>query len=190
MAGAMAIFARSSLASTTVYLQTDTAGPTEGNRFVAMVDGELHRPPVATLALGAGSAGNHFTTLEVNTGESFDFYAIFGRTSDGGVYVSFSDPSVAQGYSFESVFPGFNETELANQLLNNGPLVDSFASQLSSMSAVTKSIGQSASAMRFSDGAPFGTVLASFSPIPEPGSAMVAGIIASAALMRRSRRSP
>jgi hypothetical protein len=139
-----------------------------------------------TQEIGAIPAGEAFTTVTLGTGSGtgggpFDKYAIVGITGItsltyiNGLAMGFTDPNAALGRDFETVFPGFSEPQVRDALITSSPLMDSFFSKLASMPLANLGINEPVpyATLHFSQGVPFGTMQASFTPIPEPVSGMV-----------------
>jgi hypothetical protein len=175
--------------ATPVYTQSVFGGTSTNCQFVALVDADLHRPPVLIITWGSGLKGRSSRTLDTNTSDSFDSFALFGRDSAGGVFVSFGSPGVGVGSSFENMFPGISESQLADDLLNNGPTVSKFADLLAKMPQAYTHMGSTSSLTDFSVGTDYGTFQASFSPVPEPASSALP-LGAATLLSLKRRRSP
>ena len=173
--------------TTTIYTQTSLLGPGDDTQFVALVDADLHRPPRVLFAWGNRPAGPTSATLDLPTTDAFTDYAVFGRDSAGGVFVSFSSPGVGVGQTWDSLFPTISESHLADDLLTNGPTVTAFADLLAQTPAAITQMGVTCHTTHFSTGADYGDVTASFSPIPEPGSGVLLITVAACALRRRRR---
>jgi uncharacterized protein (TIGR03382 family) len=129
--------------------------------------------------LGAMDAGTQYRTLGVSLGSGSGFsewYTILGTGLGSGIterfITGFSDASGALGQPFETVFPGFNEAQLNDAILTgNTAVLDPFIGSLSSTNRL--SFGTVSPAVGFSNGVEMGTILADFSPVPEPASAVV-----------------
>lgn len=172
-----------------VYTHSELQAPATSTRFVMLsVDEDRHRPPVVMLTWGSrnlpgGSSDNNVDTGGVPT---FDAYALIGLDSSGGVFVTFADPNAAIGRNFASVFPGFNESEVAAAMVSGAPLLDSFVAQLDVTPGVATKVGVQCECTHFSTGASYGTFIADFSPVPSPGSSLV--VLAGGAWTTRRRR--
>jgi hypothetical protein len=185
-ATAAALGAASAASGTVVYTQSqldDTGGSAQ---FVTLVNPELHRPEPAW-AMGDLPAGEHDQVLDVGlTSDETSSYAAFGLSASGGVFVTFGDPGVALGQTFESLFPGFSESELAIALRTDDPLISEFANLLGQTPGVETPYGEVSHAVEFSVGASYGTLLASLTPIPSPG--VLTPLLGAGGLMLGSRR--
>ncbi|MDB5330736.1 MAG: hypothetical protein JWP03_1887 [Phycisphaerales bacterium] len=179
----------SGASATTVYTKGDLVSPGASPHFVALVDADLHRPPLVMFQWGKSlPAGPAPATFDVPVTESFDRYAVFGRDASGGVFVSFADGSASTGQSFETMFPGISETQLADALLvtPDSQVVTDFGNLLAQTPSAITLMGSAAQVTHFSDGVADGTFQASFTPLPEPGSyAMIAAAAGGALLVRR-----
>jgi hypothetical protein len=142
--------------------------------------------------MGAIPSGETFRGLRFNSGGGARTdYAFVGAGlgSGGGVLVSFSNPSVGVGQSFESLFPGMSEAQVADSILTGDSSLTSFLTKLASIQGAVTAMGSASTSVHFSDGVFEGTSEASFSPLPEPGSAIVClGTLGFGFLIRR--RSP
>jgi hypothetical protein len=174
----------------TLYTHTDLAAPASAVQFVRLTDPSLHRPPLVMFSWGrrdlpAGAADQQ-TTLDPT--DPFSSYFILGLDAAGGVLLSFSDNSSVLGQPFSSIFPSFSEPAVADAILTGGSLLDSFVAVAASDPRVATSVGGQvvAQVIDFSDGAGYGTMIASFAPIPAPGAASVL-VIALPWTMRRRR---
>lgn len=188
VAGAFCVV--SGVSATTVYMQSDLVDTGGAPQFVAMVDADLHRPPVIRFAWGKALAkGPSLDVIDLPTTDAFDRFAVFGRDSSGGVFVTFSNGSAGIGQSFSNLFPGISETQLADALLlsPDSQVVTDFATLLAQTPGNITPMGTAtAQVTHFSNGANYGTIQASFTPIPEPGcGALIAG--AASLLIRRRR---
>ncbi len=179
-------------AGATMYTESDLHGPGAATQFVALVDADLHRPPRVLFSWGSAMpAGHNPLNVTVDSPPGFDAYALMGIADDGGVFVTFADPAVALGRAFDEVFPGFSEASLADALLNDpqGSVVVSFLDALDTTPGVGTSMGTMSHVFHFSLGADYGAFHASFTPIPAPGSALLACLGGAVATARRRRRS-
>jgi hypothetical protein len=175
----------------TVHTQSQLAGVGEHTKFVTMVHQELHRPSTALAAWGSHTipAGPTSRDVELVGEPDFDTYAVFGIADDGGIFVSFADPSVALGRSFDEVFPGFAEEALADALRfdPDGQLITDFMRALDTTDGVGTPMNVCGQTVHFSIGAPYGPFIASFTPIPTPGAALILAIGSGMASVRRRR---
>lgn len=176
--------------STTVYFQGNLVDGGAEPHFVALVNADLHRPPIvmftwgSTLAKGAAPG-----SFDLPTTTAFDQFAVFGRDSAGGVFVTFSNGSASFGQSFANLFPGISEQQLADALLvtPDSQVVTSFAALLAQTPGAITPMGSTAQVTHFSSGADYGTFQASFTPVPEPASLMLIAGSAGLLLRRRAR---
>ena len=176
-----------------IYTQGNLLAPAPTTRFVTMaVDADLHRPPRVLFAWGSAgmSAGPSTRNVDVDSPPDFDSYALIGVDSVGGVFVSFANPAAAIGRPFAALFPGFDESQVADAITNGGPLLTDFVTSLETVPGVATSMGAQCSCTHFSDGAPYGTFIASFNPVPAPGAAIVLMITGSGTMLRRRRPVP
>jgi hypothetical protein len=176
----------------TLYTQSSFVGVGEATQFVALSDGEIHRPPRTLAAWGSGAiipAGPATREVQIDPLIEFDSYALIGLDQSGGVLVTFSNPQMALGRSFESVFPGFSEPALADALRNDpfGQLVSSFLIAVDNTPGVGTPMNVQCATVHFSNGADYGSFTASFAPIPAPGAALL--LVLSAGMVSRRRRS-
>lgn len=169
-----------------VYTQSDLLGPGSSVHLVAYVHQELHRPPRA-LAIGSLGTGQQSGQWEFDLTDPIEHYAVIGRDSAGGVFVSLNNPAIGNGVSFENAFPGFNEAEVADALLTGGPLVQAFVTRLETIPGAVTPIGIECRTTHFSVGADYGAFHASLAPIPEPTA--IATIFVGAGLLLTRRRS-
>jgi len=180
----------SSASATTIYIQSNLVDTGAEPHFVALVTADLHRPPIVMLTLGTTLAkGSTPGTFDLPTTTSFDQFAVFGRDSAGGVFVTFSNGSASIGQSFASLFPSISESQLADALLvtPDAQVVTDFAALLAQTpGAITPMGGTTAQVTHFSNGADYGTFQASFTPLPEPGCFILLAGPAGLLIRRRS----
>lgn len=178
-----------SIQAGTLYTESNFTGPV-GTSRLALVHQELHRPQTA-LAWSPGGApsGPHQQELEYSDALDFDTYTLFGVDGAGGIFVSFADPAAALGTPFETVFPGFSEQALVDALHNNpdGQLVAAFTQALTDTPGVIAEIDVPSTVVHFSEGAAFGTFVASFEPIPAPATALAMALGGMCTVRRRRR---
>jgi hypothetical protein len=126
---------------------------------------------------------------------TFDSYALIGvGTGSGGpgspdfVCVTFKDQS-GIGSSFESLFPGFNEADVATAIRAGDSSLNSFLSAVAKSAAANTTIGPAVSCTctHLSVGVADGQFTASFTPLPEPGAMMCIAGLGFGALRRRPR---
>ena len=177
-------------AADTLYTQSDLIAPVTSTQFVALVHASVHRPPLVQSAWGSRGlpAGPVETDVAIDSPPGFDSYSLIGLDAAGGVFVSFVDPSSVLGQPFSTVFPGFDEGQVASAILTSGPLLTSFISELDKMPNVAAPMGVQSQAVDFSNGADYGTFVADFQPVPAPGVATVVIFGGVGALLRRGRR--
>lgn len=99
----------------TLYTRSDLDGVAENTQFLTLVHQELHRPPRALAAWGSNPtlpSGPYTYDVQIDSPPDFDSYALIGVDENGGVMVSFADPSKAIGQEFDALFPGFSESAL------------------------------------------------------------------------------
>lgn len=187
IAAAAAALGTGSVASATVvHTRSNLDGAGTDPRFVALVDAELHRPETC-LAMADMGAGQSDKTVDVpEDRKDLAAYTAFGIDDAGGIFVTFADPSVALGQTFESLFPGFSESELVTALQSDDPLVLTFASELGKTPGVVSPFGESSTVVHFSIGGSYGTFVASFDPIPTPSA--VAPLACAGGIAARRRR--
>jgi hypothetical protein len=167
----------------TVYIRTNFWHSLTAARFVG-----ANSLTWVMVDLGAIEAGTQYRTIGVSLGtglgsgyNGMDWYTIIGTglgsgapgVGSGGFLAGFSDNSGALGQPFETVFPGVDEALLNEAITTGSPLLEGFVSSLMSRPANQLSFGTTSSALSFSNGTDAGTILADFSPVPEPGSAIV-----------------
>jgi hypothetical protein len=174
--------------TTTVYTQTNLLGAADDAQFVALVDADLHRPPIVMFSWGSRPAGPASATIDLPTADQFTDYAVFGRDSAGGVFVSFASPNTGIAKTWDALFPTISESQLADDLLTNGPTVTAFANLLAQTPEAITQMGVQCHTTHFSTGADYGTITASFSPIPEPASGALVIVTAAGCALRRRRR--
>jgi hypothetical protein len=176
-----------------IYTENNLGAPGASPHFVALVDADLHRPPVVMFQWGKSvPAGPTQGSFDLPITDPFSSYAVFGRDSSGGVFVTFADAAASKGQSFNTLFPGISETQLADALLTtpDSQVVTDFGALLAQTPAAITPMGTMSSAMHFSNGASYGTFEASFTPLPEPGSCMlIAGVAGCGLLIRRRANS-
>lgn len=198
VAGVVAALASTGVATSdseaaTLHTQGDFVAPADGLQFLTMVHAELHRPCTALLSWGAGPSvgpGSFDAQFDLAGVAPFDTYSLLGVDDTGGVLVSFFDPGIALGESFENLFPGFSEAALADALINDptGPLVADFIRVLDFMPGVGAPMGSESALVHFSAGAAYGSFTASFNPIPAPsaGALLLASMGVACARRRRA----
>ena len=166
----------------TVYIRTNFFHSLSSAQFVAYTFHTLFVPS-SPKSMGSINSGISYRTVSLGTGSGsggnlpFSSYAMVGIGPGSGlngdfVACSFGDPASAQGLPFETVFPGFVESEVAAAIAG-GTDLSAFHTRLGSMPLLTVDSPVVGVALRFSNGALLGTIEASFSPIPEPVSGMV-----------------
>lgn len=131
---------------------------------------------------GTGSGGGDLLTRYAFLGVSM------GSGSGGGpdVTISFADPNRAIGQPFETLFPGVSEAGLADAITTGGTNLDGYLGVLMQSTNFGAAMESPSGLVHFSEGVGAGASLASFSPIPEPGSAMVClGALGVGCLTRR-----
>jgi hypothetical protein len=156
-------------------------------RFVTFTDGT----PDFIYEMGQIPSGNAFRSLPIGSG--FNGYAFVGvgmgsggSGSSGEVMLSFSDPTYGVGHSFESLFPNIPEAQAADAILTGGQSLTTFVADLAHVPGAITSMAATSSGVKFTDGVFAGTSEASFSPVPEPGSAIVClGALGFGFLLRR-----
>jgi hypothetical protein len=160
----------------TVYIRTNANHTFVTARFVAS-DGLTW----LSVDLGTLYAGEQYRTAGIGLGSGYSgdmWYTILGAgmgsgSGGGDFFAGFSDASGALGQPFETVFPGFNETQVVDAILTGGPALDNFIDFLMTRPANQISFGSTSPVVGFSNGIDAGTILADFNPIPEPGTAVV-----------------
>ncbi|MBL0928441.1 MAG: hypothetical protein IBJ11_12455 [Phycisphaerales bacterium] len=175
-----------------VYTQGNLAGDATGTRFVALVHQELHRPPMVSKAwsnrgMPTGASQNN---VEFADQSSFDTYCLVGVNVSGGVFVSFSNPALGLGRSWDALFPGISEAAVAGAILTNSALPEAFLAVLDNTEGVGTLMGSSSGVVAFSDGVAFGTFIAGFAPVPTPGVLAVFGVVPVLLAPRRRRANP
>lgn len=163
-----------SASGATVYTRVDFFHSLTMARFVALD----HLTWLFTSELGALPTGITDRSFDTPVGQptTFSSYALIGVGSGSGysgISLTFSDSSVAIGRSWESLFPGFNEAQVADAVLTGGSNLSPFLDAIAQMSSTTTSMGVECAAVHFSDGVDMGTAIADFSPVPEPGCAVL-----------------
>ncbi len=150
-----------------------------------------------TIGLGSGAQGINNYAFDVPTGSDgqpivFETYGIFAKrynssSASPSVSASFVDPVGGLNLPFETVFQGFDETAVANSIESGDPAVLlPFANYYASLGTTSAAMGTAASSIGFSNGTLDGTVLASFTVIPEPGSVTVClGAVGLVGFLRR-----
>jgi hypothetical protein len=174
-----------------VHTESNLAGVGETTRFVTMsIDADLHRPPRVLLAWGGFrmTAGPGERDVVVADPPDFDAYSLIGVSSSGGVFVSFADPSLALGQPFSSLFPSFNEAQVADAIVTGGPLLDQFITALAETPGLRTPMGVECHCTHFSNGTPFGSFFAEFNPVPAPGTTFGLTLAGMTMLVRRRRR--
>jgi hypothetical protein len=189
---ASAVFALSAGAAdssaTTVYTESNLSGTGGSAQFVALVDADLHRPPILQYALGNLPSGQAQQSFDVPDSDSFTSYAVFGLDNSGGVFVSFSTPGYGVGESFENLFPGISESDLVADLPTDGPAAQKLAALLATMPVACTPVATQCSCTHLSVGADYGTFDASFTPLPEPGTCTLIFVATGYSLLPRKRR--
>ena len=161
-------------------------------RFVGMTE-------LTYLRLGALAAvpANQtvFSSFDIPTGTDgtpvvFSRYFAIGAnldTTSSSVMISFGDTSPWIGTDFSVLFPGVSESSIASANIDGSPnLLDPILDRLSREASVPTAVEMEAGTVKFSTGVAGGTVLMSFSPIPEPSTAvMCLGGLGVGALLRR-----
>lgn len=165
--------------SDTVYIRTSFFHSVSHAHFVA-----FNSLTFLDIDIGAMPAGNAFTSVTLGTGSGSSFavdrYAIVGAAhlthlTRLGIMMGFNSGPSVNGQAFESIFPGSSEAQVMDALLTSSPALDQFFSRMptSPVSLLTVDAPSAYDAFHFSNATPFGTIQASFSPIPEPVSGMV-----------------
>ncbi len=176
-----------------VYTQSDLQAPVPETMFVTLtVDTDTHRPPRVLFAWGTRTlpAGPHNLNIDIPSPPDFDAYALIGRTASGGVLVSFGDPAFALGRPFSDVFPGFQESQVADAIAFGGPVLDQFVLALDTTPGVATEMQVACRTIHFSDGVDFGSFVAGFEPVPAPGCVLFVSVAGTFALTRRRRHEP
>ena len=177
-------------AAAVVYTQSDLQAPAPETMFITLtVDADIHRPPRVLFAWGTRPlpAGPFDLNVVAPSPTDFDAYALIGRTATGGVLVSFADPSLALGRPFSDVFPGFQESQVADAIAFGGPILDQFIFALDTTPGVATEMQVACRTIHFSDGVDFGSFIAGFEPIPAPGSVLFISVAGAFTLTRRRR---
>lgn len=106
--------------------------------------------------------------------------------SPASVVVSMGDGSVAIGRSFDSVFPGFDESSVAAAIADGSSALDAFVDAAWSIPGLHAPIDSVSTLVGFSTGVEVGSAYATFAPIPEPSGALVVlGALGCGVLLRR-----
>jgi hypothetical protein len=125
--------------------------------------------------LGQLPSGDNFRSVPLGSGGStsgtYIFLGVGAGTGD--VFISFSDPAFGVGKSFESLFPGMSEPQVADAILAGGSSFESFLPNLPRVQGARTPIGNGSAGVHFSDGEFSGASIASFTPVPEPADALV-----------------
>ena len=180
----LVLAAGSAVSGETIYTRSEFVAPASTVKL-ALVHQELHRPPTALMVVNVGNApgGAHDSSFDVPAG--FNRYAVVGVSSSGGVFVSFDEAPFGVGQAFENLFPAYSEAALADALLTNGPLADTFINSLFEADANASDIGLKCRTTHFSTGSNFGDFDVSFTPIPEPAGLMILSTAGVGLLARR-----
>lgn len=178
---------RDASAASTFNFASDLAGSASSVRIYAIVQPEKHRPPVTLRSLPPGPC---FGTVDIDLqrGDVVSGFVVVGLDNVGGVMVGFSNPV---GYGtvrrpFDSVFPGFSESDVST-MIQTGVGLDSFIDKLAGDSATVLPDRVLCRVSHFSDEAPYGTIIISTGAIPEPASAVCSGVSLLALAQRRRR---
>lgn len=164
-----------------VRVDRELAEPISFTNLTVLVNPELHRPETCLISSDQGPGiGTEFAdTTFTDVPDEFFFV---GLSDSGNVVVSFADPTIAAGLTFEQLFVGFDQASLADDIAN-GRSYASYIDLLSGMSGVGAKMGDTATVIEFGAGSVLGTFAVSI--VPAPGAA---GVLVCAMVIRGSRR--
>jgi hypothetical protein len=172
----------------TVRVDSDLTEPVEYSQLTVLVHPELHRPETALLTWGVAGGGTdegqNSQTLEIDFELEPDEFFVMGLTQSDAVVLSFADPTVAAGQTFETLFPGFDQPSVAAMLRADDPKLSDFINAIKDRDGIGAKLGATASAIEFGAGAPVGTFAVSIVPAPGP---LLALLVAGPLAARRRR---